>query len=78
MTDSQKLDKLYDKVVRLEKLLIEKDSKPKWVSMKVVLENISKSREWVRQQREANSGIAIPTGTKRYKYDLNKLIQLAA
>jgi len=73
MTIDQRLDRI-EKILRE---LVHQKETVAWVKMSTVLKETGMSREWVRQQREADKTLAIPTG-KRFKYNLNKLKSLAA
>lgn len=79
MTLEQKVDLLIKEVRTIKKVVMPEQVKTEWVKLSTVLNSIDRSREWVRQQREADSTgtIAIPVGN-RYKYNLSKLKQLAA
>jgi len=61
---------------KIDSLIADKEQ-PQWVKLSTVVETTKKSREWVRMQRLANETIAIKEGGN-YRYDLNKLKQLAA
>lgn len=71
------LEKILEKVTRLEKLLIKEEAAPKWVKMSTVMRELGKGRSWVTEQRKKDEFIARKMHSGRYEYNLTAYKKIA-
>lgn len=72
------LQRILEKVTRLEKLLAKEEDAPKWVKLSTLTKVLGVGGEWARHQRRNNEFLARKKASGQYEYNLTAYKKLAA
>jgi len=72
------LQRILEKVTRLEKLLVKEEDAPKWVKVGTLMRELGKGRSWARHHREKDETLARKMSNGLYEYNLTAYKKIAA